>query len=170
MIHLFDFSFKMLYDESAPSKCEENMEFSILVPVYNASAFLSDAVDSVLEQDFSDYELVLADDGSTDESGALCDVFAAAHPETIRTLHLPHRGLIATRRDAIRAAQGEFIVWLDADDLLEPHMLRSLHEKRLQGDPDIILYEFTAFFEDGRADDRRAPLFEDGTAFEGEDG
>ena len=147
------------------------MEFSILMPVYNAGKFLADSAGSVLEQGFSDYELLLADDGSTDESPALCEALASAHPGQVRVLHLPHRGLIATRRDAIKAARGEFIIWLDADDRLEPQMLRKLHDLRAAfGDPDIVLYEFTAFFEDGRPDDKRPPLFEDGTLFEGEEG
>ena len=147
------------------------MEFSILMPVYNAEKYLADSAGTVLKQDFSDYELLLADDGSADNSAALCDAFAAAHPGKVRALHLPHRGLIATRRDALKAAAGEFVIWLDADDRLEPGMLKKLHELRNTfEDPDIILYEFTAFFEDGRPDDRRPPLFEDGTLFEGEEG
>lgn len=145
------------------------MEFSILTPVYKAQDYLSESVESVLSQDFSDYELVLVEDGSPDQSGALCDSYAARFPERIRVLHCEHRGTIPTRREAIRAARGEFILWLDSDDLLEPGMLKKLHDLRLkENDPDIILFEFTAFYDDSRPDDRRPPLFADMTRFEDE--
>ena len=148
----------------------EPMEFSILMPVYKARDFLAASVESVLAQDLSDWELVLAEDGSPDESGAICDRFAAQYPDRIRVLHCPHRGTIPTRREAIGAARGEFILWLDSDDLMEPGTLKALHALRqTAGDPDIILYEFTAFYDDGRPDDRRPPLFADGSVFEGEE-
>lgn len=145
------------------------MEFSILMPVYMAEKYLREAAESVLGQSFSDYELVLAEDGSPDKSGALCDELAQRYPDKIRVLHLPHRGTILTRREAIRAARGEFILWLDSDDLMVPDTLEKLHRLRIQGrDPDIILYEFTAFYEDGRPDDKRPPLFPEGSLFQGE--
>ena len=146
------------------------MEFSILMPVYQAQELMRESVDSVLAQSFDDFELLLADDGSTDESPAICDEYAAKNPGKVRVLHLEHRGLIAARRSAIKAAGGECIIWLDADDLLEPGTLEALHAMRLSaGDPDMIIYEFTAFYEDGRPDDRRQPLFPDQTLFEGEE-
>lgn len=147
------------------------MEFSILMPVYKAEALLRETVDSVLAQSFEDWELVMAEDGSPDGSGALADRLAAEHPERIRALHFPHRGTIPTRRSAIAAAKGDFILWLDSDDLLTPDCLQTLHDARLRfGDPDLLLYEYTAFFPDGRPEDHRPPLFEDGTLFEGEEG
>ncbi len=146
------------------------MEFSILMPVYKARDYLAASAGSVLSQDFSDYELILTEDGSPDDSGAICDALAERDPEHVRVLHCPHRGTIPTRREAIAAARGDFILWLDSDDLMEPGTLSALHELRLSaGDPDIILYEFTAFYDDGRPDDNRPPLFADGTVFEGED-
>ena len=70
------------------------MIFSVVIPVYNVKDYLPKCVDSVLAQDFDDYELVLVDDGSTDgESGAICDRYAAAHPERIRVIHKPNGGL-----------------------------------------------------------------------------
>ncbi len=145
------------------------MEFSILMPVYQAQELMSESVDSVLAQSFGDFELLLANDGSTDRSPAICDEYAMQNPGKVRVLHLEHRGLIGARRSAIKAAEGEFIIWLDADDLLEPGTLEALHKMReTAGDPDMIIYEFTAFYDDGRPDDRRPPLFPDQTLFEGE--
>ena len=64
------------------------MIFSVVIPVYNVKDYLPKCIDSVLAQDFEDYEVILIDDGSTDgESGAICDRYAAAHPERIRAIH-----------------------------------------------------------------------------------
>ncbi len=146
------------------------MTFSILMPVYKAEKYLKESVDSILNQDWDDYELILAEDGSPDASGELCDRLAQSHPQRIRVLHLPHQGTIMTRRRAIEAARGDYILWLDSDDLMVPGTLAVL-EKLLKTHqyPDIILYEYTAFFEDGRPDDKRPPLFADLSLFEGED-
>ena len=66
------------------------MIFSVVIPVYNVKDYLPKCIDSVLAQDFTDYEVILIDDGSTDgESGAICDRYAAAHPERIRAIHKP---------------------------------------------------------------------------------
>ena len=142
------------------------MEFSILMPVYKAEEYLARSVESVLAQDYNDYELLLVEDGSPDNSGQLCDMFARQYGDRIRVLHCPHRGTIPTRREAIHAARGEFILWLDSDDLMEEGTLSFLHALRADaGDPDMILYEFTAFYDDKRPDDRRPPLFEDRRCF-----
>lgn len=146
------------------------MEFSILMPVYNAQEYLAESAASVLSQSFEDFELILADDGSTDSSPTLCDELFSAHPDHVRVLHLEHRGLIATRRSAIAAARGDMILWLDSDDLLEEGALTALHHLwESHPGADLILYEFTAFFEDGRPDDKRPALFEDESVFSGEE-
>ena len=146
------------------------MEFSILMPVYRAAETLEESVQSVMNQTFDDYELLLVEDGSPDESGSIADSLAARFPKRIRVIHCPHRGTIPTRREAIAAARGDIILWLDADDLMEPDTLPYLHQLRAeQADPDMILYEFTAFYEDARPDDLRPPLFTDLSLFEGEE-
>lgn len=146
------------------------MEFSILMPVYMAAETLEESVQSVLDQAFDDYELLLVEDGSPDECASLCDALAARFPERIRVIHCPHRGTIPTRREAVAEARGDCILWLDADDLMEADSLSCLHRLREEyNDPDMILYEFTAFYEDQRPDDLRPPLFADLTLFEGDE-
>ena len=74
------------------------MIFSVVIPVYNVKDYLPKCIDSVLAQDFTDYEVILIDDGSTDgESGAICDRYAAAHPES-RTAAWARRATSASRR------------------------------------------------------------------------
>lgn len=103
------------------------MIFSVVVPVYNVKDYLPKCIDSVLAQDFEDYEIVLVDDGSTDgESGAICDRYAAAHPERIRVIHKPNGGLGDARNVGMEAAQGEYVVFLDSDDYIGAGMFRTL--------------------------------------------
>ena len=81
------------------------MIFSVVIPVYNVKDYLPKCIDSVLAQDFTDYEVILIDDGSTDgESGAICDRYAAAHPERIRAIHKPNGGVGEARNVGIDAA------------------------------------------------------------------
>ena len=103
------------------------MIFSVVIPVYNVKDYLPKCIDSVLAQDFDDYELVLVDDGSTDgESGAICDRYAAAHPERIRVIHKPNGGLGDARNVGLEAAAGEYLVFIDSDDYIGAGMLRTL--------------------------------------------
>ncbi len=135
------------------------MTFSILIPVYKAEKYLEETVLSVLKQP-GDYEIVLVEDGSPDGSGALCDRLEAEHPGTVRAVHNPHRGTVYTRRTAVREARGEYLVWLDADDILTENALEVLRAA-LDADPkpDIVLYDLSFFFEDGRPDVIRPAIF-----------
>ena len=103
------------------------MIFSVVIPVYNVKDYLPKCIDSVLAQDFEDYEVILIDDGSTDgESGAICDRYAAAHPERIRAIHKPNGGVGEARNVGIEAAQGEYLIFIDSDDYIAPDMFRVL--------------------------------------------
>lgn len=103
------------------------MIFSVVIPVYNVKDYLPKCIDSVLAQDFEDYEVILIDDGSTDgESGEICDRYAAAHPERIRAIHKPNGGVGEARNVGIEAAQGEYLIFLDSDDYIAPDMFRVL--------------------------------------------
>ena len=103
------------------------MIFSVVIPVYNVKDYLPKCIDSVLAQDFTDYEVILIDDGSTDgESGAICDRYAAAHPERIRAIHKPNGGVGEARNVGIEAAQGEYLIFIDSDDYIAPGMFRVL--------------------------------------------
>lgn len=89
--------------------------FSIIVPVYNVQDYLEECVQSVLRQDFGNYELILVDDGSTDRSGELCDALAL-RDERIRVLHQENQGASAARNNGLRHACGKYILFLDSDD------------------------------------------------------
>ncbi len=95
---------------------------SIIVPAYNAERYLPEAVASVISQSVSDWELLLVDDGSTDTTPALCDSFAASDTR-IRSFHKTNGGLSDARNYGLDHARGDFIAFLDADDILHPDFL-----------------------------------------------
>ena len=119
-----------------------DMKFSVIIPVYNVKAYLEKCVQSVLAQRCDDYEVILVDDGSTDESGALCDTLAAQHAEHIRVIHQKNGGLGAARNTGIEHALGDYLVFLDSDDYIDPAMLAELSEKIDETHADILTFGF----------------------------
>ncbi len=93
---------------------------STIIPVYNRAALLREAVASVLTQTYRPIEILIIDDGSTDDTGATADELAHTHPEIIRVIHQANAGVGPARGAGRLAARGEFIQHLDSDDLLEP--------------------------------------------------
>lgn len=118
------------------------MFFSVLVPVYNTSEYLRECVASILEQTFSDFELVLIDDGSTDGSGAICDEYAAGHAN-VRVIHKANEGLMMTRRRGFREAKGDYFVCVDSDDkLYRKDALERIHDTILKTECDLVIYNY----------------------------
>lgn len=98
---------------------------SIIVPVYNVGQFLARCIVSLLKQDYENIEIILVDDGSADNSGEICDAYAALD-DRIRVIHKENEGLGFARNTGIDAASGEFVIFVDSDDYVEPCMCRSL--------------------------------------------
>ncbi len=122
--------------------CSPAPLFSILVPVYNAQEYLEDCLSSIVAQSYSDYEVILVDDGSTDGSGDLCDGFSLRH-NSVKVVHQENRGLLLARRTAMRQASGDYIVNLDADDVLRFDALEWLARVVAEQRPDIIVFRYT---------------------------
>lgn len=98
---------------------------SIIVPVYNAETYIHKCVDSILAQTFTDFELLLVDDGSPDFSGAICDGYAEKDAR-IRVIHKQNGGVSSARNAGLDAAKGEYIVFIDSDDYVNEKFLRSM--------------------------------------------
>lgn len=96
---------------------------SALVPVYNGAAYLAEAVESAMKQTMADLEVIIIDDGSTDDSGAIADRLAAANPDRVKVIHQANGGLVAARNAGLGIARGEYVALLDADDAWYPHHL-----------------------------------------------
>ena len=117
------------------------MRFSILIPVYNVELYLQQCLDSVVNQSFHDYEVIIVDDGSTDNSGKICDEYAQRYPEKITVIHKQNQGLISSRRAAIEKAQGELCIFVDSDDFISLNLLETV-DKYINKDEqiDIVMY------------------------------
>lgn len=117
------------------------MKVSIIVPVYNGQDYLRVCVDSILAQTYDDYEVILVDDGSTDRSSAICDDYHS-QSERVRVVHQPNCGLPMARQVGIGNAQGEYVLFVDADDWIDPNHLESLVTQAEQEQADIVMCGF----------------------------
>lgn len=91
---------------------------SIIIPVYNVSKYLRRCLDSIVNQNYEDYELILVDDGSTDGSSSICDEYHLKYPTKVKVIHQINSGVSASRNRGIEASSGKYIVFIDADDQL----------------------------------------------------
>lgn len=109
---------------------------SVIIPCYNVSAFLNKSLESVLNQSYRNLEILLIDDGSTDETGAICDSWTAKDPRII-TIHQKNAGLPATRAIGLKKVKGELITFVDADDWIHPEMYSLMVKALLAENADI---------------------------------
>lgn len=115
---------------------------SIIVAVYQAESYLHRCVESVFAQTIPDWELLLVDDGSTDNSAAICDEYALMDPR-VRVFHLPHRGVSETRQCGLENARGEYSIHCDPDDWIEPNMLEIMLQKAQESHADLVMCDMS---------------------------
>lgn len=139
---------------------EKQPFLSIIVPVYNAQEYLKKCVNSIQIQSWNDLEILLIDDGSTDQSPTICDRLAL-EDERIRVFHTPNAGCVHARKVGVRNSRGKYIGFVDSDDWLNPEMYNKLCSKIIETNADlaicdIIRYEndsniceWTQFFKSG---------------------
>lgn len=114
---------------------------SVIVPVYNSELYLNQCVDSILAQTYSDYEVLLIDDGSTDRSSCICDEYASKDSR-VRAIHTANNGVSHARNVGIEMACGEFITFVDSDDYISSDLLLSLVQ-RMDADPELDFVQFS---------------------------
>ena len=123
------------------------MLFSIILPVYNVEKYLSECVDSILKQTYTDYELILVDDGSTDSSPQICDSYAEKD-NRIKVIHKKNGGLSDARNAGTAVAVGEYIIYIDSDDfILDDRFLDKISKKAILG-ADLIYYKFSKYHDE----------------------
>lgn len=113
---------------------------SIIVPVYKVEAYLDRCIKSILDQTFTDFEIILVDDGSPDRCPQMCDEWAGKDPR-IRAVHKANGGLSSARNAGLREACGTYVAFVDSDDWIEPEMYRRMYKLLLQNDADACLCE-----------------------------
>ena len=149
------------------------MKLSIIVPIYNVAPYLRKCVDSLLAQDITDYEIILVDDGSPDECPEICDQYAASYPSefkgqenskaaphastpytlhstpSIRVIHQANAGLSAARNTGIAVATGDYIMFVDSDDYLQPNTLGALLAQAERDNLDVLRFRYQNVRESG---------------------
>ncbi|MDT4762159.1 glycosyltransferase family A protein [Sphaerochaeta sp. PS] len=118
------------------------MKYSVIVPVYNAERYLKRCIDSVINQTFFDWELILVNDGSSDSSPMICDEYTKNYPGKIYTIHQNNCGVLCARRVGIAYAQGEYLCFLDSDDYWDANLLNEIDIFQVEYDSDIIVFGF----------------------------
>ena len=115
------------------------VKLSVIIPVYKAQQFIAKCIESVLNQTFSDFELLLIDDGSPDLSGEICDKYALSD-NRINVIHQKNQGVSAARNNGLDKACGEFIIFIDSDDWIEPLFFETYFEE-LKNYPSQLIYQ-----------------------------
>lgn len=139
-------------------------KFSIIIPAYNVESFLPACLDSVLSQDFSDYEIILVDDGSTDSTTTICRQYAQKDP-CVHLIIQPNSGLSEARNSGVKKSTGEYLIFLDGDDSLTPGTLTKIvgaldqfHETA-QAPVDLLRFQCQDLLENGELIPHSEPGF-----------
>lgn len=128
------------------------LKFSIVVPIYNVERYLKQCVNSILEQSYKNFEIILVDDGSQDNCPYICDEYAE-QDERIKVIHKTNGGLSDARNSGIGEASGDYILFIDSDDLIEKNSLNDI-ACTIKGNnfPDVVFLEAIKFYQDGRTE------------------
>lgn len=111
---------------------------SVIMPAYNAERTIAEAIESILTQEFGDFELIIVDDGSTDGTSEIVDRYASADPRIVKLVNTGNQGIARSRNLALAAARGKYIACLDSDDVAEPRRLE-VQLDFMQARPDCVL-------------------------------
>lgn len=114
---------------------------SIIVPAYNAEASLRRCLDSIAEQSFRDFEVIIINDGSKDSTGQMADDFAK-QDERFIVFHKQNSGVAAARQDGIDHAHGEYTLFVDSDDYITPNTFQELYQSAVANDADLVICDF----------------------------
>lgn len=139
---------------------EDDDFISVIVPVYNVSSCLERCVLSIMNQTFEKLEIILVDDGSTDDSGAVCDRLASVD-ERIIVIHQENMGLSGARNTGIEHSRGKYLFFCDSDDLLEKNALESLLKKMKEDNADVVACGFAKIYDDYFAGNGEAEVLTD---------
>lgn len=126
---------------------EKAPQISVIIPVYNTEKYLKQCVDSVLNQSYQDFEIILVDDGSKDSSGEICDDYSISD-DRIHVIHKENGGQSSARNVALDNAQGKYIYFLDSDDYILNTLLEKLYNTAKINNADVVFFEAQSFVDD----------------------
>ena len=114
---------------------------SVIVPIYKAEAYLRKCIDGILQQTFTDFQLILVDDGSPDKSGEICDEYAQKDYRVV-VIHKANGGLTSARKYGMDRAKGKYSIHIDPDDWVESKLLEELYQEAVKTDTDMVICDF----------------------------
>lgn len=120
-------------------------EVSVIVPVYNNEKYLRRCIDSILTQSYRNFELILVNDGSTDNSGMICETYAKTHKNVV-SVYQENAGVSAARNNGIKNSCGEYITFIDSDDFVEKHHLESMISALHEYKADIVVNDMRVVY------------------------
>ena len=120
---------------------------SIIVPAYNVENYIKQCIDSILAQTFTDFELILVDDGSKDSTGEICDAYAGKDAR-VRVIHKQNGGLVSARKAGLAEAVGEYAAYVDGDDWIAEDMFQRLCECAIMQKVDVVIADFLSAYTD----------------------
>ena len=123
------------------------VQLSIIMPIYNTGKYLHKCIKSILSQTLTNFELILVDDGSVDESGQICDEYAAKDAR-IKVIHKKNEGVSIARNTGIEVAAGEYIGFIDSDDWIESDMYEKLYNLAKSKECDIVMCDTVTKYDD----------------------
>lgn len=143
------------------------MKFSVLIPVYNTEKYLEECLQSVLNQTYQDFEIVLVDDGSTDNSPQICDSYQKNYPDKIKVIHQSNQGQLSSRCQAVKNADGDYLIFVDSDDFIEKDLLFSVYHSLKDNDIDVLLFSLR-YYSNGTMIEQKHKLAEKDKVWSGE--
>lgn len=139
------------------------MNISLIIPIYNASSYLSSTLEALLSPFSPSIEIILVDDGSTDASPSICDDYAAKD-ERIKVLHEAHHGVAHSRQVGLEVTRGEYILYVDADDTVEPGMIVDMYQEAVTKKADLVICDYRELTHEGEVYRKQEPTALDGVA------
>lgn len=128
----------------------KNMKFSIIIPVYNAEKYINETIKSIMAQQYTNYEVILIDDGSTDASGSKCDYYAHRYDGQFFCYHTVNQGPYLARKYGVEKATGDILIFMDSDDCIRKDMLTTLKNTFEKEDCDLIMYNASTDYDYSR--------------------
>lgn len=132
------------------------MKISVIIPIYNAESTIRRTLDSIQKQTLRDFEVLMIDDGSKDESGIICDEYAKSDTR-FKVIHKKNEGVAMARKAGVEHAKGEYSIHADADDWAEPTMLEELYHKAKIEDADMVIADYYVNNDKGQSLSKQQP-------------
>lgn len=147
---------------------DDEIFFSILIPVYNAEKYINNCFKSIFNQEYSNFEVILVNDGSVDRSGEICEKYKNKYPNIIKLINQENKGQLVTRRIAMNEAKGDYFIFVDSDDWIKKDTLKYLNNIINEYDADLVIYNYFKIDYKGNKEPSKL-TFKDRFVYEGND-